>query len=63
MKLGKAIEILELNIKIAGAKMPPDTLTALRLVTQVAKAVKASLPHDDSFSSANIPGETRGSEK
>lgn len=31
MKIPTAIEILELNIKEAGKKMPPDTLDALKL--------------------------------
>ena len=31
MKPQKAIEIIELNIREAGPKMPPDTLEALKL--------------------------------
>lgn len=31
MKVQKAIEILDLNVKEVGPKMPPDTLDALKL--------------------------------
>lgn len=31
MLINKAFEILQLNIKEAGKKMPPDTLTALKM--------------------------------
>ncbi|GAI62189.1 unnamed protein product, partial [marine sediment metagenome] len=37
MKLPKAIEIGELNIKEAGRKMPPDTLDALKLLVEAGK--------------------------
>jgi len=40
MKLEKAIEILDLNIREAGKKMPPDVLDALKLGAQALKAIK-----------------------
>jgi len=37
MKLAKAVEIGELNIKEAGKKMPPDTLDALKILVEAGK--------------------------
>jgi len=39
MELNKAIEIVELNIKEAGKKMPPDCLAALKLENEAAKRI------------------------
>lgn len=41
MELEKAIEILELNIKSVGTKMPTDTLQAVKLLVEAGKRVKA----------------------
>jgi len=39
MKLEKAKEIVELNIKEAGNKMPPDCLAALKLENEATKRI------------------------
>lgn len=58
MKLIKAKEILELNIKLAGKKMPPDTLEALKLSIEAIKRVKACRPVDCYAPEILLPGET-----
>jgi hypothetical protein len=39
IKMSKAVEILELNVKEAGKKMPPDVLAAVNLGVSTMKAV------------------------
>jgi len=38
--LGKALEILQLNVKEAGKKMSPDTLASLKLLIALGLAVQ-----------------------
>lgn len=59
--LKKAIEIGELNIKEAGKKMPPDTLDALKLLVEAAKARKTRQEHLTPLLRQLLPGETPGS--
>lgn len=47
MNLLKAVEILELNIKEAGKKMPPDTLTAVKLGAQAIKRLALARSYGD----------------
>lgn len=62
MKLTKAIEIGELNIKEAGPKMPPDTLNALKLLVEAGKdKVKSRGTLLPGFY-VLLPGETEESE-
>lgn len=58
MKLPKAIEIVELNIKEAGPKMPPDCLAALKLCCGAAKRVNAIREWGDEPAGELLPGET-----
>lgn len=58
MKLDKAIEIQELNVREAGLKMPPDVLKALILSTQVLKHILAWRNDNDEDLLWDIPGET-----
>jgi len=58
MKLTKAIEIGELNIKEAGPKMPPDVLDALKLLVAAGKreqTLRYEIPYDRD---GLLPGET-----
>lgn len=60
MNLDKAIELLELNVKLAGRKMPPDTLAALQLGIEALKEIQhlheSQVLHADEL----LPGETLG---
>lgn len=58
MKLDKAIEIGELNVKEAGAKMPSDTLVALKILIEAGKCVRKirHYPYPDEV--LQLPGET-----
>lgn len=59
MNLVKAIQIGALNIREAGKHMPPDTLTALKLLVEAADLIircrKAPFP----VHSELLPGETK----
>lgn len=58
MKLSKAREIVQLNIKEASKKMPPDCLDALKLLDEAAKRLEQwrglGIPEDLEL----LPGET-----
>jgi len=58
MILKKAIEIGELNIKEVGRKMPPDTLDALKLLTEAGKHIEAYRHPPFQGSKELLPGET-----
>lgn len=59
MTLGKVIEILELNLKEAGRKMPPDTATALSVAIEAVKRLKAKRELGIHYDQTLLPGETR----
>jgi len=58
MKLPKAVEIGELNIKEAGKKMPPDTLDALKLLVEAGKREIEHRELDIDTRFGLLPGET-----
>ena len=59
MTLDKAIEILELNIKVAGPKMPIDTLEALKLAKEALKEIHHLHEIGVLFFNELLPGETK----
>jgi len=58
LKLVKAIEIGELNIKEAGKKMPPDTLDALKLLVEAGKYIIQHRGFLAAHRMPPLPGET-----
>jgi len=58
MKLEKAIEILELNVKEAGNKMPADCLKAIKLGIEAMEEVKYYRNNPLSYVIKLLPGET-----
>lgn len=58
MKLTKAIEILDLNIKEQGGKMPPDCLTALKLAVSALEQLTHYREVDNTLSNHLLHGET-----
>ena len=58
MNLTKAIEILDFNIKEVGAKMPPDTLIALKLGLEALKFTDTCRVTFDNLPVYRLPGET-----
>jgi len=58
MKLTKSIEIIELNIREAGPKMPPDCLDALKLNLEAAKRIQAHRRSSLTDPHILLPGET-----
>jgi len=58
MKLPKAIEIGELNIKEVGRKMSPDTLDALKLLVEAGKREMEHRELDIDTRFGLLPGET-----
>ena len=58
MKLAKVREILELNIKGAGKKMPPDTLIALVISHECVKWRILMEKEYGSWCGPPLPGET-----
>jgi len=58
MKLTKSIEIVQLNINIAGPKMPPDCLDALKLNLEAAKRLQEYRRQGLVNSDRLLPGET-----
>lgn len=58
MTLPKAIEIVELNIKEAGKKMPPDCLDALKVCCEAAKYIDICRHNPNCFNISLLPGET-----
>lgn len=59
MKLSKAREILKLNVKKAGPKMPPDTLEALKLGIEALKRLQTMRVWRSAGTSDPLPGETQ----
>jgi len=57
MNLPKAIEIIELNIKSVGKNMPTDTLAALKLENEAAKAILRIRNHQPEPGVFGLPGE------
>jgi len=58
LKRTKAIEILDLNIKEAGTKMPPDVKTALQMSSGALQVI-GTLREQDVFGAGYLlPGET-----
>lgn len=57
MKLVKAIEILDLNIKSVGRDMPTDTLQALKLLTEAGKRLEKHRQGICIASHTLLPGE------
>lgn len=55
--LNKAIEIIELNIREASRKMPPDVKDSLRLLVHSAKALKDARAGDFTYIDELLPGE------
>jgi len=58
MTLEKAIEILELNLKEAGDKIPPDCRKALKLGIEAMKRVNNPLLYNLINPRVLLPGET-----
>lgn len=58
MKLLKAIEIGELNVREAGKKMPADTLDALQLLIEAGKVIKEWRHYPFPDGVIQLPGET-----
>ncbi len=58
MNLEKAIEILELNVKEAGSRMPPDTLKALKIGIEALKTIKEMRYESVNDGTTQLPGET-----
>ena len=58
MKLDKAIEILELNLKEVGKKMPVDTSAALALSIEAQKRVIEARTPESINPHLPLPGET-----
>lgn len=58
MKLTKAIEILDLNLKEAGSKMPPDCRDAVQLSIEALKHLQHERDLRIGFWTDPIPGET-----
>lgn len=58
MNLHKAIQIGELNIALAGKKMPPDTKDALILLVESGQAVQNARNFGVSVSPSLLPSET-----
>ena len=57
MNLPKAKEILDLNAKEAGAKMPPDTLKAVELGSQAIARLLLARSYGDPHTLGPLPGE------
>lgn len=59
MKLSKAIQVLDINIKVGEEKMPPDVRDALKLGIEAMKRVE-EMRQDNAFLSPRLlPGETK----
>lgn len=58
IKLDKAKEILDLNIKQAGSKMPPDTLTALKIGSEAINFIIRLRSCSIQFRNQMLPSET-----
>lgn len=58
MTLPKAIEIMELNLKEAGSKMPPDCRDALQLHIEAAKRIQVGRSKGYDYFGHLLPGET-----
>jgi len=59
MNIEKAIEILSLNVKEAGRKMPSDTLTALKLGIAALKRVEENRLPVRPYLGQPLAGETK----
>lgn len=57
MKLEKAIEILDLNIKQRSPRMPPDVLIALRMGTDALSRLRTLRAEPHLGASAPLPDE------
>ena len=57
IKMSKAIEVLDLNIKEAGKKMPPDVKDSLALSVSLMKAVQYVRKGGNWEPHALLPGE------
>lgn len=58
MKLETAIEILELNARVAGKRMPSDTLDAIKLGVEALKYRLELEQTDPEITLEPLPGET-----
>ena len=58
MTLEEAFEILDLNVKEAGRKMPPDTLTALKIGIEASLEVQRLRILGDVLVVGKLPSET-----
>lgn len=58
MKLQKAIEIGELNLKEAGKQMPPDVKDALNLLIEAAEHLQVRRKNPGTSWNDLLPGET-----
>jgi len=57
MKLEKAIEILDLNIRQRNHRMPPDVFDALKLGKEALKRIQQYRQTSSYLSFMNLPGE------
>ncbi len=58
MKLAKAIEIGELNVKMAGKKMPADCLDSIKLLIEAGKRIYLQREHPKRKFNTLLSGET-----
>lgn len=58
MTLPKAVEIVQLNIREVGSKMPPDCLNALKLCCESAQRIRVGRNNPGSLWTELLPGET-----
>lgn len=58
MKIGKAIEILELNLKEAGKKMPLDCRDSVQLGIEALEWLNQWRGMNSSLSNVRLPSET-----
>ena len=58
MPLDKAIEIINLNIRVAGKKMPPDVRAALTLGIEALKHIKHGRSCQGNYVDNPLPDET-----
>ena len=57
MNLLKAIEIGELNIKVAGKQMPADTLTALKILVEAGSRLLLARSYGDKHCQGRLSNE------
>jgi len=59
MEIKKAIEILRINLKVAGPSMPPDVYNAIQLGIEALECIQNSRIDGDLFAYQKLPGEAK----